>query len=236
MNSLIHNNIIYYTYNNCLSVVENLDDKASFIYIPPKINNLPVIDINTYAFYNNHNLVNILLPDSISYISAHAFENCSSLKNIIIPPNTTDIDKFAFFKCSSLEAVYFNNANLKSIGAFAFAHCTNLQQICFPSSLTILNENCFENCTNLHTCIINKNLCIFLYNIFTNCNNLKNIYLFSKNEKYIYIEPIGLLETNCIKQISKSITGKLEITSKKWSDIKEEAFTNKYNPTGIYRC
>jgi len=58
-----------------------------------------------YRVFENCNLTSIILPDSITSISAMAFMGCTSLMSIIIPNSVTYIDYMAFNNCNSLTSI-----------------------------------------------------------------------------------------------------------------------------------
>ena len=66
-------------------------------------------------------LINIKIPDRVSYIGSIAFADCTSLTSITIPNSVT------------------------SIGQNAFWGCTELTSITIPNSVTTMGYGVFEN-------------------------------------------------------------------------------------------
>ena len=61
--------------------------------------------IGTYAFGDNYNILDIILPEGLTSIGSYAFDNCKKMKTINIPSTVTRIDNSAFRKTSSAETV-----------------------------------------------------------------------------------------------------------------------------------
>ena len=69
-----------------------------------------ITDIKEKAYYDNKNIVSILLPDSIISIGENAFYKCSRLKSVTIPYSVTSIGKWAFYRCIDLEDIYYTGS------------------------------------------------------------------------------------------------------------------------------
>lgn len=74
--------------------------------------------IASYAFCD-HNLINVVIPDTVKYICEGAFYNCDKLCNISLGNNVVQIDDRAFYGCHEIENVNIP-ANVSHIGARAF--------------------------------------------------------------------------------------------------------------------
>lgn len=108
--NVINENELYLCkYSGALSDVE----------VPEQIGTYTVTGLESGAFNKNSNINNVVLPDSISYISRNAFSGSSVVK-INIPENTTIIPRNAFSECSSLETVIFHD-NITAIDVSAFS-------------------------------------------------------------------------------------------------------------------
>ena len=117
------------------------------------------------------NLVDLVLPDSLTYIGKCAFLNCVLPSTITIPENVTYIGEGAFNQCTGLSTLYFNATNCTSdlieasssttifggsslstviIGenvtripnSFLWA-CQNVQSLTIPESTTIIGNKAF---------------------------------------------------------------------------------------------
>ena len=59
------------------------------------------------TFMNCENLKNIVIPDSVTKLSAGLFYGCSSLESITIPASVTEIGMAAFYSCKKLSTVNY---------------------------------------------------------------------------------------------------------------------------------
>lgn len=78
-------------------------DKIEELYIPDKIDDIPITIIGEEAFCNDKLIGQVILPDSINIIENRAFY-ISSLKSIIIGKNIKEIGKYVFCGCRELES------------------------------------------------------------------------------------------------------------------------------------
>ena len=122
-----------------------------------------VTQISELAFWRNHSLENILLPNTITKIGANAFQFCSSLESIVIPKKVTSIEDFMFDGCTSLTVVIIHDSVTK-IGEYAFYGCEGLTNLEIPASVIYVGRNAFYN-----TILENK-----IYNIKNSLTNLSS--------------------------------------------------------------
>lgn len=93
-------------------------------------------------------LIDVSIPDSVTYISSGAFWNCSSLTSISIPDSVTDLGACTFENCSSLRSAYISD-NVTAIYSGTFRGCSSLTSISIPKSVTEIDEMAFYECFNL---------------------------------------------------------------------------------------
>ena len=79
--------------------------KAERVFVPDRIDGLPVDEIGTRAFADLSNLQEISLPDGILTIGSYAFYNCRNLKTILLTDSTEELHDGAIRMCPSLEEV-----------------------------------------------------------------------------------------------------------------------------------
>jgi len=105
-----------YTYNETYGGYEvaPLEQKTSYNEIASEINGTPVVAVADDAFAENYDLIEIILPSSITRIGrcAFFFTNISSI-NL---SNVTSIGTGAFEGCSNLKNITSLSANLNYIG------------------------------------------------------------------------------------------------------------------------
>ncbi|MGN0621571.1 MAG: leucine-rich repeat domain-containing protein, partial [Porcipelethomonas sp.] len=79
------------------------------VYVPSKIDGLPVTFIDVFTFSACKALSSITIPDSVTSIGGFAFESCTSLENITISDSVTSIGDCAFDGCLNLESITIEN-------------------------------------------------------------------------------------------------------------------------------
>ena len=78
-------------------------------------------NICDYAFLDNQNLKNVILPDSVKAIGNGAFSGCSALTSVTIGENVKSIGIYAFFNCLSLKSIKLSDTTTE-IGDSAFGY------------------------------------------------------------------------------------------------------------------
>jgi len=129
-----------------------------------------VLAIDTHAFANCDDLVEISLPKSLTSIGMGAFFPCSKLKGISIPSGVSRIEESTFKYCTSLVSVVLP-ANLVEIKAGAFQHCSNLTSISFPLKLERIGSQAFQS-TGITKVTIPASVTEIGFNAFYGCKAL----------------------------------------------------------------
>ena len=88
-------------------------------YGSPCFATIPVVIIESGAFFNCAGITNLTIGDNVTYIGSSAFEGCSGLTCIDISNSVTTIDDRAFYGCSNLATLSIGKS-VNSIGQFAF--------------------------------------------------------------------------------------------------------------------
>ena len=121
------------------------------------------------AFKNCAELVDVILPSSLTTIQPQAFYNCTSLTNINFPSGITNIGGSAFYNCTSLVIEELRLPNLTTISGDAFGKVkikkwldmgkitsltlagvdkTTLEEIVIPDTITEIVDGAANNYTN----------------------------------------------------------------------------------------
>ena len=141
------------------------------VVIPAEIEELPVTQIDDFAFERRSGITEIIIPDSITSIGRSVFYECTKLKSIKIPNSVTSMGIGVFDSCEGLTSItipdsltsipdmtFYNCDNLtsvtmpdsvKSIGIHAFAKCDSLVSITIPNSVEFIDNGAFYYCKNL---------------------------------------------------------------------------------------
>lgn len=89
---LSFNNFEYLVTSEKITIVKYTGNESEVI-VPEVIDDKPVTEIGKRAFYENHELKTVYIPESIEIIEDLAFHCCSSLEKItIMNPNCKIID------------------------------------------------------------------------------------------------------------------------------------------------
>ena len=133
-----------------------------------------VTAIESKAFYENRNLLNIILPNSVKTIGEYAFYDCSSLTSIEIPNSVTSIGNYAFRYCRSLTSITIPNS-VTSIGEDAFYGCSGLTSIIIPNSVTSIGYRAFYECSGLTSVEIPNSVTRIGNYAFSYCDGITSI-------------------------------------------------------------
>ena len=191
------NNIKYLiTYNDYAYSVNNSKDitlkeyigSTSDVIIPSKIDGKDVAKIGEKCFYNNENIQNIVIPDTVTEIGSQVFENCINLKDISMPNSIYSIGASAFAGCNNLSKIIIPQ-NLTTISEKTFYMCTSLNTINIPSKIKKIDNNAFAGCSSLISITIPDNTSKLGIGIFDNCNkNSLKIYCTSSSKASKYAQ------------------------------------------------
>ncbi|MCQ2303777.1 MAG: leucine-rich repeat domain-containing protein [Bacteroidales bacterium] len=134
----------------------------------------PELSYDYNCFYDCHNLVSVVLPQSITDIGKSAFAYCSSLVSVSIPSTVTGIGRYAFAYCGSLKDIKIPDG-LDFIDVYAFDH-TGLQSLTIPSRVNTIPQDAFSFCGNLRSVTFLGTITRIDEAAFTKCINLSEIF------------------------------------------------------------
>ncbi len=159
---------------------ENYDLKGDVSidsYVYNKGEKYRVIEIGDSAFMNNHNLIKIELPNTITKIGTLMLYSCARLEKVNLENTLVkQIPKACIVGCSWLKEVYLPST-LEIIGEGAFAASRDLYYINLPNSLKEIHSQAFGGCPKLDNVIIPNSVYKIGSKAFYNCEGLKNIHL-----------------------------------------------------------
>lgn len=126
--------------------VTGFEGLSSYVYyeaiIPPTHEGLPVKRIGAYAF-DEKALKTVVIPEGVEVIESYAFSECSDLVNVSLPSTLKIISSGVFNECVSLTEIELPN-NLEYIGSYAFEEC-KLSKIVIPASVTEIDAFAFRD-------------------------------------------------------------------------------------------
>ena len=143
--------------------------------------------IYTNAFYNDTNLTNVVIPDSVTDIGNYAFSGCTSLESINIPDSVTSIGLNAFNKCRSLTSINLPKGVTK-IAGWLFADCESLKEVNLPQEITEIHTCAFYGCKSLTNINIPQTVTSIRGQAFDQCNSLTTITFEGTVEQWNVIE------------------------------------------------
>ncbi|MBO4806838.1 MAG: leucine-rich repeat protein [Paludibacteraceae bacterium] len=135
-----------------------------------------VTKIGEDAFFRCPNLVSVKLPSTLKKIEERAFCDCSKLKEITLPDSLTQLDSSAFCGCQQLKEMKIPN-KVKTIESGLFADCCNLEKVTLPNGITELPYGIFEDATSLKEVELPKSLEKIDACAFEGCTSLTSIEL-----------------------------------------------------------
>lgn len=123
----------------------SIDDFEWYMNIKDDVDPAPKM-----LYKNGVEVIDLVIPNTITTIPDGAFSGCSSLTTVTIPNSVTSIGGSAFRDCSSLTTVTMSNS-VTSIGEHAFSGCS-LTAVTIPSSVTTIGSYAFtcESLTSVH--------------------------------------------------------------------------------------
>ena len=132
-------------YDYDIDIPETLDDKYT------------VTAIGNYAFYSDHQLGEVTIPQSVTSIGDHAFELCKYMTSVTINDAATSIGNAAFEQCEELETLKLGE-HITTIGETAFFDCHKLDNVTIPDSVASIGRGAFGRCWQLKTLKLGENI------------------------------------------------------------------------------
>ena len=106
--------------------------------------------------HDARNLMEVKLPEGLTYLGNYAFFGAAKLKSITLPSTLTTIGLGAFDECAGLTGIKIPS-DVKTIKEGAFGG-TGLTSVTIPDKVETLGQDVFENCTQLTSIHIPKSV------------------------------------------------------------------------------
>lgn len=117
-------------------------------------------DCVLHGFDGGHdarNLMEVKLPEGLTYLGNYAFFGAAKLKSITLPSTLTTIGLGAFDGCAGLTGIKIPS-DVKTIKEAAFSGCTGLINVTIPDKVETLGQSVFGSCTQLTSINIPKSV------------------------------------------------------------------------------
>ena len=125
---------------------------------------------------NGQKIVSVTVPEGITEVKPYTFCGFKDLIQVVLPESVTAIGEDAFGRCRSLTSVTFaENSKLTTIGDNAFSSCTSLTGITIPDGVTTIGEYAFSNCSSLTNITIPASVTSIGSNAFDRCKKLAEV-------------------------------------------------------------
>lgn len=154
-----------------LSVPSKFKGDNGYYAIPSSVTGLA-----NNAIYDNSELTEVFIPNTVTYWEASMFSGSKNIKKITLSSALTDIPAATFNGCTSLETIVIPDGYTK-IGMGAFNGCESLKSMVIPNSVTVIDFNAFAKCKSLTSINLGTGLTELGDGVFTNCSALKSITL-----------------------------------------------------------
>ena len=137
-----------------------------------------------HLYMNGMEIVNLVIPDSVSSISSFAFTGCSSINSVSIPGTVREIGPSAFSNCASLSVIDVAGDNpvydsRDSCNAIIYTATGKLIAGCrstvIPSTVTAIGDWAFYACTSLTSIDIPNSVTEIGYESFNGCTSLVGV-------------------------------------------------------------
>ena len=134
----------------------------------------PLSYANHLYIDENTEIMDLIVPYSVTSIGDNTFSGCSGLTSVTIPNSVTSIGSGAFYSCRGLNSVTIGNS-VTSIGSGAFYSCRGLNSVTIGNSVTSIGEGAFYGCSGLTSITIPNSVTSIGNNAFYDCYDLKKV-------------------------------------------------------------
>ena len=149
-NLVVVGTMTYKIDNNQAELVSCDPETAGNIYVPDKLNGLPVTAVGEGAFKDCLLISSVYIPQSVTSVGSMAFSGCIALRNVTLPDGITALENLTFFRCKALTKITIPDS-VKTIGNTVFYGCEALTDVIVPASVEKIGESAFCNCKSLET-------------------------------------------------------------------------------------
>lgn len=179
--------------------ISGCDPEATKVFIPSKIEGLPVTRIGNSAFMGCESLESVTIPDSVTKIDDYVFQFCPVLTEINIPSSVTVIGDNDFYQSAWLEKKREDkipiiiNHNLidwncakgdvtvpvgtTRICGAAFSQCSGVTSVTVQDGVKKIGKFAFSSCPSLKSVELPESVDTLSEGVFKNCPALTSIHI-----------------------------------------------------------
>jgi len=128
--------------SQAITEINNYDGKIIYKDGREEIIPYGIEEIEEKAYFENKEIVSVVLPNSVKRIGTGAFCACAELESIDMPDSILKIENHAFSECEKLKNVKLSK-NIEIIPYCAFYNCFELKTIDIPSEVKIIEPYAF---------------------------------------------------------------------------------------------
>ena len=110
-----------------------------------------------HLYVGGHELIDVVIPDSIDRVPNYAFYNFTAMKSITFGQKLTSIGQSAISMCKGLKSVVIPDA-VTTIGEKAFSTCIALESLTIGSGVRTIGDRAFFACTALNQVVSRSTL------------------------------------------------------------------------------
>ena len=155
-------------------------------------------------YLNENEIVNLVIPDTVTSIRDYAFGGISSIKTVTMHDNVTSIGIGAFKNCINLEEITLSN-KLTELPKEVFYGNVKLKNISIPESIVKIDENAFNSCSSMTSVFIPKTVTYIGKYAFDNCTALEE-FVFECKQGWIFVYETGTVTIGSVSLETSSET------------------------------
>ena len=145
-------------------------EQRYYIYILPGVES-----IGAYAFHES-GIIDIAIPDSVTFIGERAFFQCPNLTSVKLGSGIKEIPEYCFYGCEKLESLIISEGT-EVIGNGAFRLCKSLKNMSLASTVTTIGDTAFMGCESLEALTLPTSLTKIGSGAFRSLKSLTSIIL-----------------------------------------------------------
>lgn len=201
--------------NTIKNIRTKLKNKSSCLVVLDLSETTGLTKLDEYHDSSAHNST-IYASCSSSYCYKYNFNGCSNLVEIILPDTLTKIGDFSFYGCINLKSIVISEG-VTTIGKQAFWGCKKLESLEIPESVTSIGENAFYECNFVNIKLPNSisSLPISVHqaeNVIINDDNpyfiWENGFLLSRDKKTVYLcrtEDVDIVVPETVEKVRTGV-------------------------------